>query len=304
MTTGPGGPVRGSCTGPRRWSASPRRGSSPGPTRRAESPEGRRRGRPGPAAACAAGPASGRAARRRGHRPPAVRRWGWRRGIRRILHRHGVLTRQDQGRQASEGRQGRAPGARPSRPRRRRRGPGPPAPAAPDARASRSAAGPGPGFSARPPGRPGSGAGRSARRPAGRRRAGPRSASTTPTRVRLGKVVALGRRLGGHEDVDLARRHRLDQGPRPWRPARCRTRTPRSARPGRGAATSSSTRSTPGPIETSCPWPRSADRLGLLHGEAGQVADQPAGVAMLDQPAVGVRRGHPVPQARHRTSGA
>ena len=79
----------------------------------------------------------------------------------------------------------------------------------------------------------------------------PRSASTTPDQGQVGEVVALGGGLGGHQDVDLAGGHRLDQRPgAPRRRPRCRTRRPPSGRPGKRSRASSSTRSTPGPIET------------------------------------------------------
>ena len=110
-----------------------------------------------------------------------------------------------------------------------------------------------------------------------------------------GEIMALGCRLGGDENVDLAVGHPLDQG---------------AGGPGIGGGVGAEHRRPRlgeqladlflDPFDPGADRDQTVDRAAgrtvfrPRHGEAGQVADQPAGVAMLDQPAVGVGCRHPV----------
>ena len=125
----------------------------------------------------------------------------------------------------------------------------------------------------------------------------PRSASTTPTRVRFGKLWPLAAAwvatrmsispVGHGLDQPRARLARVEDG------VGGEDRDARLGEQARAPPPPPARR--PGPMETRLSLaPQCGQALGLGHGKAGQVADQPAGVAVLDQPGVGVRRGHPL----------
>ena len=115
----------------------------------------------------------------------------------------------------------------------------------------------------------------------------PRSASTTPTKVRFGKLWPL---------ATICVPIRISISLSSMRATSSRTASPSgvvseekiSMRAfGKKSRTSSSMRSTPGPIEVKeSGAPAFRAGLRLRHRKAGQVADQPARIAVLDQPGI------------------
>ena len=260
--------------------------------------EGPRPGRRGPGSACAAARAPAPAARRRGRRPPAARRWAWPRPDRRTPSRPPRPFSPDRITAASRPNGGRPAASRSA--------------ISAATKASRSWAcerlqhrvlgrpglqqGPARPVRAGPPGPwPGPAAGRCARPRAGRRPAGPGPRPPRPPGSGCGKLWPLAAAWVATRMSISPVGHGLDQGRA--RLARVEhgvgARTPPMRASGNRPRASSSTRSTPGPIgDQAVLRPAVRAGLGLRHGEAGQVADQPPGVAVLHQPAVGVRRGH------------
>ncbi len=104
--------------------------------------------------------------------------------------------------------------------------------------------------------------------------------------------MALGGGLGGHQDVDLARLHGQDQAARGLGVEHRVGGEDGDAGLGEQAA-----RLLLNPLHAGTDRNQAVlgaamgAGLGLLHGKAGQVADQAAGIAVLDQPGIGVRRG-------------
>ena len=116
-----------------------------------------------------------------------------------------------------------------------------------------------------------------------------------PDQGQKGEIMALGGRLGGDEDVDLAVGHPLDQGAGGLGVGGGVGAEHRRPRLGEQLADLLLDPFDPG-ADRDQTVDRAAGRTVFrpCHGEAGQMADQPAGVAMFDQPAVGVGRRHPV----------